>query len=115
MKSLLLIGITALNLTVLAPSAEARMAIESPSIKGIAGGATQARKTGVIGKIDLSDGSIEVGGVKYLFSPSLTRVSRKNGETVNPLSLNAKTHIEFSTKKEGAKERITDILLIGEK
>ncbi len=115
MKLLLFIGITALNITVLAPIVEARMAMEPSSVKGASGGSPQARKTGVIGQIDLGGGSIEVGGVKYLYSPSLTRVSRKNGETMNPLNLHANSHIEFLTKKEGAKERITDILLIGEK
>lgn len=119
MKPLLWLGIIGvLNIGVLVPSATARMAMESPSVKGASGGATQARKSGVIGQIDLGDGSMEVGGVKYLYSPSLTRVSRKNvtsGETLNPLSLHANSHIEFLTKKEGTKERITDIWLTGGK
>jgi len=108
--------ISALNFGVVAPSAIARMAIESPTAKDGGITAPQAHKTGKIGSIDLGGGSMEVGGVKYLYSPSLTRVSRKNvtsGETLNPLSLHANSHIEFLTKKEGAQERITDIWLTG--
>lgn len=119
MKPLFWLGIViALNFNAV-PLALARMAIETPSAKGDGLAVPQGRKSGVIGQVDLGDGTMEVGGVKYLYSPSLTRVSHKNAkstqETLNPLSLRVGSQIEFLTKKEGAKERITDIWLTGGK
>lgn len=118
MKSLLLIGITALNFTALAPIAEARMAIETSTAKVDGVVAPQAHKSGVIGQIDLGAGIMVVGSLKYVFTPSMTRVSRKSGsstETLNPLNLRPGSQVEYLTKKEGERERITDIWLIGGK
>ena len=118
MKSLLWFGIIGVLGGVGAFPAEARMAVESSTIKS-ANPAQQAPLSGVIGQIDMSSGTMEIGGVKYLYSPSMTRAFRKRGnspqESVNPLSLHTDARIEFLVKKEGAKERITDIWLTGEK
>jgi len=119
MKPLLWVGIiSASGFGLRIPPTEARVGMESAFVKG-AGAAQQARMSGVIGQIDLGSGTMQIGGVKYLYSPSMTRVFRKSGksvqETLSPLSLHASLPIEFLTKKEGAKERITDIWLTGGK
>lgn len=120
MKPLLWFGIIGtLALGLIATPATARMAVESPTAKGGAATAPQARKSGVIGRVDMGAGTMEIGGVKYLFAPSMTRVLRKSGsstpEMVNPLTLRADAQVEFLTQKEGALERITDIWLMGGK
>lgn len=119
MKQLLWLGIiSALNFGVIAPPAAARVAMETPTAKGSGVAVAQTRKSGVIGDIDLGAGTMEVGGVKYLYTPSLTRIFRKSGlssPAVNPLSLRSESQVEFLTKKEGARERITDLWLIGGK
>lgn len=118
MKPLLWFGIiSALSLGLGVSPAVARVGMESSIVKG-GGAIQQARMSGIIQQIDLGSGTMQIGGVKYLYSPSLTRVFRKSGptqETLSPLSLHASLPIEFLTKKEGAKERITDIWLTGGK
>lgn len=118
MKSLLWFGIIGALVGVGGLPAEARMAVESSASKSV-NTDLQAHQSGVIGQIDLGSGTMEIGGVKYLYAPSMAHVYRKRGksvlETVSPLSLRSDARIEFLTKKEGAKERITDIWLTGEK
>ena len=118
MKHLLLLGIIAsLSFGVTVPPAAARMAIETPATKEGVVAVTQARKSGVIGHIDLGAGTMEVGGVKYFYTPSQARVYRRSGHppqdaAVNPLNLRSGSQVEFLARKEGARERITDVWLI---
>ena len=118
MKHLLWLGIIAsLNFGVTVPPAAARMAIEAPAAKGGGVAVTQARKSGVIGYINLGAGTMEVGGVKYFYTPALARVYRRSGNppqdaAVNPLNLRSGSQVEFLARKEGARERITDVWLI---